>query len=100
MIAKLDATRIHIKYDKTRTLATSNQDGFIRKYKMYHPMNKTIAYDDDENGENMDTSFTSVDSKAGMGDFYVLDLIRSRFSASTSDALVFNPSATLYWHEK
>lgn len=100
MVAKTDQTRISVKYDKIRTLATQNQDGFIRKYKHYHPMNHTLAYDDDEVGENMSSSYNSVDSKVGMGDYYVLDLIRSRFGAGTTDALVFNPSATLYWHEK
>jgi len=100
MVAKTDQTRISVKYDKTRTLATGNSDGFIRKYNLYHPMGKTLAYDDDENGESMDSSAVSVDSKAGMGDYYVLDLIRSRFAAGTADAIVFNPDATLYWHEK
>lgn len=100
MVAKTDQTRISVKYYKTRTLATGNTDGFIRKYNMYHPMGKTLAYDDDENGEVMDSNPLSVDSKQGMGDFYVLDLIRSRFAAGTSDAIVFNPQATLYWHEK
>lgn len=100
MVAKLDQTRISVKYDKIRNLATGNEQGFIRKYRHFHAMGQTLAYDDDENGENMDTSYMSVDSKVGMGDYYVLDLVRSRFGAGTTDALVFNPSATLYWHEK
>lgn len=100
MVAKLDYTRISVKYDKIRTLACGNEDGSIRKYRHWHAMGKTLAYDDDENGENMITNYTSVDSKVGMGDYYVLDLFRSRFGATSADSLLFGPSATLYWHEK
>jgi len=100
MVAKTDQTRITVKYDRTRTIQTSNESGFIRKYKHYHPMNQTLAYDDDESGEKMTTNFTSVDSKVGMGDYYVLDMIRSRYGADGGNSIVFNPSATLYWHEK
>lgn len=100
MVAKLDRTRISVKYDKTRTIAAGNESGMIRKYHHYHPMNHTLAYDDDESGENMSTSYLSVDSKIGMGDYYVLDLVRSRYGAATSDLMTFGPSTTLYWHEK
>ncbi|QCS35892.1 capsid protein [Capybara genomovirus 6] len=100
MTAKLDVTRISVKYDKTRTIAAGNESGTIRKYKHWHAMGKTLAYDDDENGENMITNYTSVDSKVGMGDYYVVDLFRSRFGANSAEYLLFNPSATLYWHEK
>lgn len=100
MVAKLDQTRISVKYDKTRSLQTGNESGFIRKYRHFHPMGHTLAYDDDENGAGMTTSYNSVDSKVGMGDYYVLDLFRSRFGADGGNSLIFNPSATLYWHEK
>lgn len=100
MVAKLDQTRISVKYDRTRSLQTGNEQGFIRKYNHFHAMGHTLAYDDDENGAGMDTSYTSVDSKVGMGDYYVLDLFRSRFGADGGNSLIFNPSATLYWHEK
>lgn len=100
MVAKLDHTRISVKYDKVRTLSCGNDDGSIRKYRHWHAMGKTLAYDDDENGENMITNYQSVDSKIGMGDYYVVDLFRSRFGAASTDSLLFNPAATLYWHEK
>lgn len=100
MVAKVDQTRVSVKYDKTRSLASGNEQGFIRKYKHWHQMGKTLAYDDDENGENMITNYTSVDSKIGMGDYYVVDMFRSRFGAASGSSITFNPSATLYWHEK
>jgi len=100
MVAKLDYTRVTVKYDKLRSIGVGNESGFIRRYKHYHPMNATLAYDDDENGQNIEPATYSVQSKVGMGDYYVMDLFRSRFAAGTDAALVFNPSATLYWHEK
>lgn len=100
MVAKVDQTRVSVKYDKTRHLQTGNEQGFIRKYNHFHPMGHNLAYDDDENGAGESTSYVSVDSKVGMGDYYVLDLIRSRFGADGGNSLIFNPSATLYWHEK
>lgn len=99
MIAKLDRSRITVKHDSIRTIAAGNESGMIRKYKFWHKMESTLVYDDDETGASMTSFPTSVDSKAGMGDYYVLDLIRSRYGA-TSQAMVFNPSTTLYWHEK
>lgn len=100
MIAKTDNSRVTIKYDKTITLSSGNEDGFIRKYNRYHPMNKTLVYDDDELGGGTNASTYSTEGKAGMGDYYVVDLIRARQGSATSDQLTFRPEATLYWHEK
>lgn len=100
MVAKTDQTRISVKYDKTRTLAAGNERGMVRKYDLYHPMNKTLAYNDDERGSTTTSATLSVDSKVGMGDYYVLDLIRNRYGAASSDVMIFSPHATLYWHEK
>lgn len=100
MTAKLDRSRISVRYDRTRTIAAGNESGTLRKYSMWHSMKKTLVYEDDENGPGMDTGYSSTTAKPGMGDFYVVDLIRSRGSAATTDYMAFNPSATLYWHEK
>jgi len=99
MVAKLDRTRITVKHDSMRQISTGNDSGLIRKYKFWHKMDSTLVYDDDETGQGMTSFPTSVDSKAGMGDYYVMDLIRSRYGA-TAQSMVFNPSTTLYWHEK
>lgn len=100
MTAPLDNTRLDIKYDKTVTLSSGNEDGFIRTYKRWHPMRKNLVYDDDESGGNMVASSFSVDGKAGMGDYYVVDLFRARQGSATTDQLTVRPEATLYWHEK
>ncbi|QCQ85163.1 capsid protein [Finch associated genomovirus 6] len=98
--APTDNSRVTIKYDKTITLASGNEDGFIRTYKRWHPMGKTLVYDDDELGGGTNPGQFSVDGKAGMGDYYVVDIFRARQGSTSSDQLSVRPQATLYWHEK
>lgn len=98
--APLDTSRISVKYDKIRTIAAGNEEGTVRTYKMWHPMNHNLVYDDEENGDGELGNYISVGGKAGMGDYYVVDFFLARTGATTSDQLSFNPEATLYWHEK
>lgn len=100
MTAPTDNSRLSIKYDKVITLSSGNEDGFIRSYKRWHPMRKTIVYDDDENGGNETASSLSILGKAGMGDYYICDLFRARQGSATADQLSVRPEATLYWHER
>jgi len=100
MIAPLDKSRITVKYDRTRTISSGNQDGVIRKFNLYHPMNKTLVYADDEQGGGKISSFYSVQSKAGMGDYIVMDYFRPRIGTTIANQLSFSSNATLYWHEK
>lgn len=100
MTAKVDNTRVTLRYDSTCSLASGNEDGFIRKYKRWHDMHKTLVYDDDELGGGTNARTLSTEGKPGMGDYYVVDLFRARTGATTSDLLSFRPEATLYWHEK
>jgi len=100
MTAKVDNTRVTLKYDSTVSLASGNEDGFIRKYNRWHSMRKTLVYDDDELGGASTARTLSTEGKAGMGDYYVLDMFRARQGSATTDQLSFRPEATLYWHEK
>uniref|UniRef100_A0AAU6S589 Capsid protein n=1 Tax=Pipistrellus pipistrellus feces associated gemykolovirus TaxID=3140009 RepID=A0AAU6S589_9VIRU len=100
MTATVDNTRVSCRYDRTITLASGNEDGFIRNYSMWHPMKKTLVYDDDESGGGTTASSYSTYGRKGMGDFYVVDLFRARSGSATTDQLTVNPTATLYWHEK
>lgn len=100
MTAPTDNSRVTIKYDKTTTLASGNEDGFIRRYSRWHPMRKTLVYDDDESGGGEIANARSVPGKAGMGDYYVLDFFRARQGSATTDQLTVRPEATLYWHER
>lgn len=101
MIAPLDTSRISVKYDKTITIASGNDDGVIRSYKRWHPMNKNIVFNDDEEGGDttLDNSF-SVSSKAGMGDYLIADFLIPRIGSTVDNQLSFGTTSTLYWHEK
>lgn len=100
MKAPLDSRRVDIKSDRIMTLRSSNDTGNVWDVKKWYPMRKNLVYDDDENGEVMNTSNWSVTDKRGMGNYYVLDLFAASPEATTSNALVFTPNASLYWHEK
>lgn len=100
LTAPTDNTRVTIKMDKTRTISSGNQSGRMVYHKMWMPMNKNLVYDDDENGGSETARFLSVGGKVGMGDYYVVDIFQAGTGAVSSDTLLFNPQATLYWHEK
>lgn len=101
MTAPLDTRRISVKSDTTTIIQSGNSSGVLRRYNRWYPMNKNLVYDDDERGGS--TTYGNVfstSSKAGMGDYYILDIIIAGQGAADSDRMLFNPSATLYWHEK
>lgn len=100
LIAPVDTARVTLVYDKTRILRSGNQSGALLDTKLFHSFNKNLVYDDDESGATEETSYFSVQSKAGMGDVYVLDQMYAGAGASASDLLQFSTSSTLYWHEK
>jgi len=100
MTAPLDTRRVNPKYDKIRTIKSGNQNGTVKEYREWYPMNKNLVYDDDENGDLESLSFISTSGKEGMGDYYVVDFFAPVATALASDALIFDPTATLYWHEK
>jgi len=100
MTAPTDGTRITVKYDKTRTIASGNEQGAIRRYNLWHPMNKNLVYADDENAGSLNQQFYSTQSKAGMGDYIVVDYFQSRKGSSAAQQLSFGVTASLYWHER
>lgn len=95
--ASTDSSRIKIMYDRTRNLNAGAEGGRIQKVSLWHPMNKTLVYGDDENGGIEATSLYS-NSAVGLGDVWVYDMFRPAYSGS--GGLLFKPQATLYWHEK
>lgn len=100
ILAPLDNNRISVKFDKTWTLKSGNQNGTVYERKLWHSMNKNLEYDDDEIGYQQGSNFYSVSSSQGMGDYYVLDIFSAGFGGSASDLLSINCTSTLYWHEK
>lgn len=98
--AKTDANLVSVKYDKTVIIQSGNQSGVMRNFNRWHPMNKNLVYNDDESGGAESTGNLSTNGRAGMGDYYVVDLIGSGTGGTSSDRLSWAPTATLYWHEK
>ncbi|QBG49356.1 capsid protein [Olive associated gemycircularvirus 1] len=98
--APVDTSRVSVKFDKTWTYRSGNQNGTVKELKMWHPMNHNLVYDDDESGAQQATSYFSVDSKAGMGDFIVVDYFQPGLGGTVNDLLAISANSTLYWHEK
>lgn len=98
--APIDTSRISLITDTTRTLMSGNASSRIIKRKVWTPLNKTIVYDDKESGIDQTSSLWSTSGKAGMGDVYILDMFSTSSYADTNSRMVFNPTTTLYWHEK
>lgn len=98
--AAVDTTRVDLKFDKTWKITSGNNNGVVRERKLYHPMGKNIVYDDDEAGASEQSSVYSVDSKRGMGDYFVIDIVVAGIGGTSSDYLTLNSTSTLYWHEK
>lgn len=99
-VAKVDSKRLNVVYDKTVTINSGNQSGAIRDFRIWHPINKTLIYDDEEAGGDETLSAWSVTDKRGCGDMFVMDIIFPTIAVTQNSYLRFNPQATLYWHEK
>lgn len=100
MTAPIDTRRVDLSYDRYTRISSGNQNGILRDYKMWLPMNKNLVYADDEQGEVETTANYSVFDKRGMGDYYVLDIIQPGYGGTSSDILSMSFEASLYWHEK
>lgn len=98
--APMNTTRVTVKYDKTASLSSGNAAGKNMVFNRWHPMNKNLVYEDDEDGTETNPGAASTSGKAGMGDYYVLDFFQSGPAASSGSQLAFSPEATIYWHEK
>lgn len=97
--APIDTRRVSVKYDMRRVLNSGNQNGKYFNYGHWFAMNKNLVYGDDEVGQDEDSVSRSTTSKAGMGDYFIMDIIESA-TGNQADTIGFSPEATLYWHEK
>lgn len=98
--APMDTTRVDLKYDKTWIYRSGNERGVLREKKIFHPMNKNLYYDDDENGAGEVTVNYSVTDKRGMGDYHIFDFFSQGSSGNSADLLKIRFTSTMYWHEK
>lgn len=102
--ATLDPDRVNVKYDKFRTLRNTggNADFRTHAFKIWHPMNANLIYDDDEEGQTNTSGIVSTTGNRSMGDYYIIDMFQCarNGTSATTDQLLFTPTGTLYWHEK
>lgn len=98
--APLDSRRTTVKYDRTMNLSSGNANGIMRHFKMWHPMNKNICYDDDEDGAQIRQFAFSTNDKRGMGDYLIIDIIAAGTGSTNSNRATLSIDSTLYWHEK
>lgn len=98
--AKTDNTAVDVKYDRTFQISSGNANGVMRNFNMWHGMNKNLMFSDEERGADQTLGRYSRESKIGMGDYYVIDIISAGTGGTGSDLLTFLPESTLYWHEK
>lgn len=103
-LAKVDRSRVNLLSDTKYQISTNNAVPRTKYKKFWTPINRTIQYDDEENGLNVSPSPISVSSKSGMGNIFVLDLFQcvNKDPATTAGNAVLQVSSsqTLYWHEK
>lgn len=98
--AKMDSQRITVLYDKIRKIRGGNNGrGTWQMPKYWHPVNKVLVYNDDEEGAApMFTDPWSSGSKDSCGDLCVIDLFACAGGAA-SDHANLGFQSTLYWHE-
>lgn len=100
LTAPVDTARVTLKFDKTWTIRSGNANGTVAERKLWHAMNSNLVYDEDETGVAQTSEFRSVESKAGMGDYYVLDILFPGEAGTTTDFISLSSTSSLYWHEK
>lgn len=98
-LAKVDTMQVGLKYDRTRVINSGNDTGKTIRMSLWHAMNKNIYYRDDENGDLMTPNAWSVESKQGMGDYYIVDIVQSNGGDSV-ETLNMDINARYYWHER
>lgn len=98
--AQVDTARVDLKFDKTWNIGSGNTIGTLREHKLWHPMNKNLTYNDDEQGITEAGQYFSVQDKRGMGDYYVMDIIVPASFGTNQDVLSIGSTSRLYWHER
>lgn len=99
MTAKTSNSRVSIRYDNTKILQSHNDFEHMRERSFWHKMRKTLVYNDDEGGNDVQTSPFSTRGKEGMGDYWIYDLFEP-VVVNSNNFLRLNCTSTLYWHER
>lgn len=103
----LDNKRLKVVYDHQYTITPNYapnegaQFGKTLTRKFWHPINRKIMYDDDEEGADVSGSGWSANTPESLGNYYVLDIFSTGqwIEGSTDTVGTFMPESTTYWHE-
>ncbi|QCX29506.1 capsid protein [Plant associated genomovirus 24] len=98
MTAKVDTKRVTVYHDRLMTIQPDTQSGALRKYKMWHPINKNFAYDDEENGAVIQSS-PYMANEPPNHNIYVVDIF-TQVNGAQGLGPLFSTQATSYWHER
>ncbi|QCS37579.1 capsid protein [Tortoise genomovirus 17] len=97
--APVDRTRFKVLSDRHVNIRSGNDSGTVLSRKTWVPINKNLVYGDEEVGNQMFSTYKSTTGKPGIGDVYVLDIFTC-INVAAGSTMLFNPTTTLYWHEK
>ncbi|QXF14486.1 capsid protein [Porcine genomovirus-3] len=103
----LDNKRVKVVYDKQYTITPNYaapdgaQFGKTLTRKLWHPINRKVLYDDDEEGADVNGSGWSAQTPESLGNYYVLDIFSTGqyIEGSTDQVGTYMPESTTYWHE-
>lgn len=94
--AKIDTNRVTVYHDKVYSATPATTSGAYKVRKFWHPVNKTITYDDEENGATNNSSpWARLES--GNQNIYCLDILAGSSGAIAGN---INFQSTSYWHER
>lgn len=101
MTARVDRARWDVYTDYRYAIRSGNQTPNPKFPKFWTTINKTIQYDDEENGISMTPNPQSVTNKIGCGNIYVFDFFEAPIPVSTvTSTLRIDTQMTMYWNEK
>jgi len=96
--APIDNTRVTLLSDNKVNVNSGNDVGVLKRYNRWHPFNKNLVYNDDENAGGRNASFLSANTRASMGDVYVIDMFA--LATGVANTVGFSAESALYWHER
>lgn len=97
--AKVDRRRVKILHDSLYTLRGITSGGTSKDVKFWIPLNKSMTYENDENGADEFTAGGFCAPHSKLGDVYIVDIL-IRMAGDPASRISIVPQSTAYWHER
>lgn len=99
-LAKTSKRFVRVLSDRTRTVGGGESpSGRAYSYRNYYPLNRSIVYDDEEDGVPPDAGSSISDtSRFSSGDLCIYDIFQG-INGTGTDTIKFQCEGTYYWHE-